>query len=596
MNEKITNNSESNATNFSAQKNVRQTGYCGIHTFRNIKNIVISTAMRLLLLAAPLMMILLSNTTAFSQDKTGEVDQIFSWATPATPGCVCAVSQNGKVVVNRAYGSADLEREVPLSSTSIFDAGSVVKQFVAASILLLVEEGKLSLSDEVRKHIPQLPDYGKKITLDHLLTHTSGIRDWTGILPLTPGNEDALTLILRQQGLNFAPGSEWSYSNSGYVLLKEIIARTSKTSFDEFIQKRLLEPLGMKHTAYHTNLRTIVKNRSLAYEKDRSEWRIAMKLDNDRGGGGALLSTAGDLLIWNDALTNNRLGQFVTGKLHEPATLNTGRKLGYSRGLFFETYRGIKEISHTGGAGGYSTWLGRYPEQNLSIAIMCNADEVSTTALAHRIAALYLSATGVKGTENTLPPVAADNVDTAALDLSSKAGLFFSESADEPIRLVVDRGRLRVANGPALVAQAKDRFKRWGAALEFMSGDEFTVTFRSQDNFELKSMEGKTIRYHRARPYIPKGDELKAFAGRFGSAEIGTIFKVEAKDNGLIMRLEHSPSRSLEFKPFVGDNFLFGRIMLRFHRDKTGKVISIGYSNPLVRNIKFIWLSEQIIR
>ncbi len=149
---------------------------------------------------------LLGGTPAYAQeDKAGEIDKIFSWK-PDVPGCAVAVSQNGKLIVNRAYGSADLERDVSLNPGSIFDAGSLRKQFVAAAVLLLVEEKRLSLSDDVHKYVPELPDYGHKITLDHLLTHTSGLRDWTGLLPLANGNPDALTLILRQRGLNFAPG------------------------------------------------------------------------------------------------------------------------------------------------------------------------------------------------------------------------------------------------------------------------------------------------------------------------------------------------------------------------------------------------------
>jgi len=142
---------------------------------------------------------LLVGTPAYAQDKTSEIDKIFSWATPATPGCVVAVSENGKLLVNRAYGSADLERDVPLTTNSIFDAGSLRKQSVAAAILLLVEEGRLSLSDDVRTHVPQLPDYGHKITLDHMLTHTSGLRDWPGLVQLATGDPDAMTMILRQR-------------------------------------------------------------------------------------------------------------------------------------------------------------------------------------------------------------------------------------------------------------------------------------------------------------------------------------------------------------------------------------------------------------
>lgn len=531
---------------------------------------------------------LLLGTAVYAQDKTSEIDKIFSWATSATPGCAVAVSQNGKVVANRAYGSADLERDVPISPDTVFDAGSLTKQFVAAAVLLLVEDGKLSLSDDIRKHIPQLPDYGHKVTIDHLLTHTGGIRDWTGILPLTAGNEDALALTLRQRGLNFAPGEEWLYSNSGYVLLKEIVARVSGMSFDEFTRKRLFEPLGMKKTAYRTDMRAIVKNRALAYDRGPGGWRMAMLLDNDRGGGGALLSTASDLLIWNDALTNGRLGAFVTEKLHEPAKLNNGRKLSYSRGLFLETYRGAKEVWHTGSADGYKSWLGRYPEHGLSIAIMCNSgDGTNRTAFARRIFDLYVPAAGGQEAASSLPPIAAEGIDPAGLYLKSRGGLFFSEETGDPVRLVVDRGRLRVADGPALVAQSNDRFKRWRAFLDFMSGDEFEVHFISPDEFELKSMEGKTTRYRRARPYAPTADELKAFAGRYESTEIGTVFQIEPKGEGLLLRLEHTPSKSLEIRPVERDTFQISRMTIRFQRDKTGKIVALDYSNPLVRNVRF---------
>jgi CubicO group peptidase (beta-lactamase class C family) len=156
--------------------------------------------------------------------------------------------------VNRAYGSTDLERDVPLSPASIFDIGLVRKQFVAAGVILLVEDGRLSLNDDVRKHFPELPDYGHKVTVNHLLTHTSGIRDWTGLRPLMGRNvDDVVSLILRQRGLNYAPGEEWSYSNSGYVLLTDLVARGM--SFPDFTRKRLFEPLGMKTTTSPGDLR-----------------------------------------------------------------------------------------------------------------------------------------------------------------------------------------------------------------------------------------------------------------------------------------------------------------------------------------------------
>lgn len=260
---------------------------------------------------------LLGDTPAHAQDMAG-IDSIFSFATPETPGCAVGVSRHGKVIVNRAYGLADVERGVPLNPNTKFDIGSVHKQFVAASVLLLVEDGRLSLSDDIRKHLPELPDYWHTITLNHLLTHTAGLRDWTGLLPLAEEGADVLQLILRQRGLNFKPGEEWSYSNSAYVLLKEIVARASGMSFAEFTRSRLFEPLGMTSSAYVADILQGPGERALAYRKEGTGWTPYMRLGNERGGG-TVISTAGDLLLWNDALTSGRLGAFVTAKLQQQA-------------------------------------------------------------------------------------------------------------------------------------------------------------------------------------------------------------------------------------------------------------------------------------
>jgi hypothetical protein len=303
------------------------------------------------------------------------------------------------------------------------------------------------------------------------------------------------------------------------------------------------------------------------------------------------MSTASDLLIWNDALTKGRLGAFVTEKLHEPARLNSDRKLGFGRGLIIETYRGAKEIWHSGGAGGYSTFLGRYPEHGLSIAVMCNTDATSSTAFARRIADLYLPA--ARDAANGPPPIANKGVDAKDLNLNSRVGLYFSESTGEPLSLVVDRGRLRVAGGPDLVAQSRDRFKRWGADVEHMSGDQFEVNFLSPDRFERKSMEGKTTRYRRAKEYVPTAEDLKTFAGRYESTEMAVVFLFEPREDRLQVRIEHSPSRVLELKPVDRDTFQLSRMTMRFVRDKAGKVVALDYSNPAVRNIKFTRLNER---
>lgn len=537
---------------------------------------------------------LLVGMPAYAQDKTAEIDRIFAWATPDVPGCVVAVSQHGKMVVNRAYGLADLERGVPLSTGSIFDAASIRKQFVAAAILLLVEEGRLSLSDDVRKFIPELPDYGHTITLDHMLTHTSGLRDWVPLRNWANGSYDAMTMILRQRGLNFAPGEEWSYSNSGYVLLTEIVARSSGMPFSEFARKRLFDPLGMTSTTYVDDLRLVVRNRALAYEREGDRWRMDMLLDNDRGGGGALFSTAADLVVWNDALTNARFGEFVSEKLQEPATLNNGRKLNYARGLMLAANYAGRVLWHGGGAAGYRSVLSRYPEQGLSIAILCNAGESADnrTAFAGRIFDLFVSPTG---TRPAAPSARAGAGGTAVegLDVNSKAGLFFNEGTGEPLRLIARNGRLGVVGGGPLVAVTRNRFRNPRGSLAFMSQDEFELNFLSQDRFELKSMEGNTTRYRRARPYAPTVAELTAFAGRYESDELRAVFQMAPGTDGLMVRLNDSPSRSSELAPVDQDTFQRGMMTVRFLRDEAGKVVALDFSNPVLRKVNFTRVSDR---
>lgn len=538
----------------------------------------------LLGLAAVLLLRVPTLAQANPQDKSGEIDRIFAWVTPNMPGCVAAASQDGKIVVNRAYGLADLERSVPLTTDSVFDVGSVRKQFVAAAVLLLVDEGRLALTDDVREHIPELPDYGRTITVDHLLTHTSGIRDWVPLLNLTGGRPDAMSMILRQRGLNFVPGEEWGYSNSGYVLLPEIVRRTSGMPFAEFVQRRLFEPLGMKATTYVEDPRFVIRNRALAYEKLGNRWRMDMLLENDRGGAGALFSTASDLLIWTDALTNARLGRFVSEKLQEPATLSNGRKLTYARGLTHTTNYAGRLVWHGGGAAGYKSIVGRFLDQGFSVAVLCNAGEAADgrDEFAGRIFDLFMADKGLRRPEPAAVPA-----NPPGIDVSGRAGLFFNERTGDPLRLIANNGRLAVAGGGPLVTLSADRFRMARPSTNFMSNDEFELHFLSNDQIELKSMEGQTTRHRRARPWAPTAADLAALAGRYESDELRAVLEMTPTKDALMGRLHESAAQSIEFRPVDRDTFHRGMFSIRFRRDTTGKVVGLDFSNPALRNIVF---------
>ena len=533
-------------------------------------------------LAAALALVAVVHTPVSAQDKTAEIDKIFGFAKSDVPGCSVAVSEQGKLVVNRAYGSADLERGVSISPNTIFDAGSVVKQFVAASVLLLVEDGKLSLTEDIRKYIPELPDTGHKITLDHLMTHTSGVRDWTGIRPLTEGDPTAVTMALRQRGLNFAPGEEWGYSNTNFELLKEIVARTSGMTFSDFTRQRLWGPLKMKSTNYLHNLTDVVKNRALAYKKEKSGWKLDMYLGNDHGGSGALLTTAGDLVTWNDALKNGALGKFVTQKLHEPAVLNNGRKVTYARGLRVDTRGGYKMVWHSGAAAGYSTLAGNLPEHGLSFAIMCNVDEGARDAYANSIFDLFLPPAFPEPTPNPGAPVGGMN---------ARAGLFFNEQNGQPMLLAVNKTTLAIAGGGPLLPLSADRFHNQRRSVFFMSEADFELQFLSADRFEIKTKEGETTKYRRAGGYAPTATELNAFAGQYDSSEMGAVMEMVPEKGGLMFRFYRNPAKALQLKPVERDTFMAGMMTVRFLRDKDGKVTGYDYSNPVLRNIRYTRLS-----
>ncbi len=515
-------------------------------------------------------------------DYSVEVDKVFGWTKPSEPGCAVAFSHNGKLVINRAYGSADLERDTPITSNTLFDAGSVRKQFVAAAILILADEGKLSLTDDIRKYIPELPDYGRTITVDHLLTHTSGIRDWQPLLNLAGGDPTAMTMILRQRELNFNPGDEWSYSNSGYVLLPEIVTRVSGTPFAEFVQKRVLEPAGMKSTTYRDDPLFLIKNRAIAYTKEKDRWKMDMYLGNERGGAGALFTTAVDLVAWQDSLNANRLGAFVTAKLMEPAILNNGRKLSYARGQQIEPFRGGGQlIWHSGGAAGYSALSGRVPQLRLSIAITCNQDGTARSAFAGRIFNLFLPA----GSINENPPPSNPNAVTTG-DLSGRVGMFFEEKTGQALRIQINNnGQLTIPGGGPLVPLAADRFKNQRTTPFFMSEAEFELHYPSPDRIELKTKDGIVSHYRRAQAWTPTADDLKALAGVYRSDELTATFEATPTKDGLNVRANYA--NTIEFKPAEKDTFQVNQSLLRFRRDSTGKVIGLDYSNPLLRKVKF---------
>jgi len=336
-----------------------------------------------------------ANATARQQ----AVDKAFATWTARTPGCAVGVSENGRSVLEKAYGMSDLEHDVPNAAATIFEAGSVSKQFTAAAMLLLVKDGVIGLDDPVRKYLPELPDYGVPLTIRHLLTHTSGLRDWgnlMGVAGMPRGSREythghVLDILSRQNALNFTPGTKWSYSNSGYNLAAIIIARTSGMSFAEFSRTRLFEPLGLTHTSWRDDYTRIVPGRAVAYALGvGNRYQQDMPFENVHGNGG-LLTTVGDLLKWTDAFARGPMSDAaLAGQQQTLAQLNDGQTLHYGFGVFRGDYKGVPEVYHSGSTAGYRAFLTSYPSAGLAVAVLCNAGNANATALARTVSDLYL--------------------------------------------------------------------------------------------------------------------------------------------------------------------------------------------------------------
>src|SRR6185503_17331233 len=382
------------------------------------------------------------------------------------PGCAAAVSVNGEVVFEKAFGLAELEHNVPNTPQTIFESGSVAKQFTAASLVLLQQDGKLSLDDPVRKYIPELPDYGSPLTIRHLLNHTSGIRDWGSVMSLTgAGRGDrvisqdlALDVITHQRGLDFKPGAEYSYSNSGYNLSAIIVERVSKQKFSVFLDERLFKPLGMKNTSLRDDYQRIVPGRAQAYSRQGTgPWRLNMPFMNVYGNGG-LLTTVGDWMKWNAMLDSKALGAPLVEALETRGVLNDGRKIAYALGLTVDTYKGLKDVSHGGATAGYQTFLARYPDNKVSVAVMCNGTSPGAGGVAANITDEIFGP--FPETPRSEPAKLPED------ELKKFVGIWRNEKTHAPARFVIENGVSRWS-GARLVPMGGGQFVAGGNQLKF---------------------------------------------------------------------------------------------------------------------------------
>ena len=517
-------------------------------------------------------------------DLGARVDSTFAAYTADTPGCAVGISKDGKEVLSRAYGSADLEHGVANTAETVFEAGSVSKQFTAAAVLLLAQAGKLKLDDPVRDYVPELPDYGTpEITLRHLLHHTSGLRDW-GTVTYAAGwprgarvHTHALVLdvLSRQKSLNFPPGSEYSYSNSGYNLLAIIVERVSGKTFAQYTREAIFQPLGMTHTEWRDDYTRIVKGRAIAYGKQPDGFHMQMPFENVHGNGG-LLTTVGDLLKWNRNFTSERVGgRALITELQRRGRLSDGLEISYARGLVVSRYRGVPEISHAGSTAGYRAFLTRFPDQATSVAVLCNDGNADAGDLAHGVAAIVLG--DALGPEPKPSPAA---VSAAALE--RWAGLYRNVRTAEPLRVTAEGGALKAEGRGVLVPQSESLFAVGDGAVR--------VQFKGDGvgrSFDVIGADGDITHYAVAAPVAPTAADLAKYEGIYVSDEAEVTYTIKA-ENGALFALRR-PDARFALAPSYKDAFTNAQLpLVLFRRDpKTGQVNGLSLGLGRVRDLRF---------
>ena len=513
-------------------------------------------------------------------DTLSQIESTVSKYHPLDPGCQISISRNGQIIFSKAWGMADLERKIPLSTNSVIEAGSVSKQFVAAAILLLEQQGKLSLDDDVRKYVPELPDYGSPIRLRHMLHHTSGLRDWGAIAELTGwprtkkfySNEDALEIIARQRHLNNKPGAEYIYSNSNYNLFAIIIQRVSGLTLAAFTRKYIFQPAGMTHTQWRDDPNRIVLNRAIAYSRSDSGYATDMPNEYVYGNGG-LLTTTEDLLKWDNFYQQGHLGSpslFLTQIKTDP--LNNGVINPYAAGLFIQKVRGWDNINHSGATAGYRAYVETYPELGLSFAVLSNNGQVNIVEVARMVSKLFVP-------DKTSKPAqtGTGGIDLPEATLNGLAGLYRNERDNSTFTLSVKDKKIILDNYLPLVTASATTLKADNFRFEFNGANGWFIPYSPRD----------TIPFTKVTPVDLSPDDFSIYEGKYFSDETNSSLVIK-NDNGKLM-IHVKPNADYPLKPAYKDAFTLDALGwdLQFTKSPGNKILSIKISLSRARDVEF---------
>ncbi len=525
-------------------------------------------------------------STAQQSDQLKKIDQIFSVWNNATPGVAVAVQQDDKIIYNKAFGLADLEHNVPNTTETIFESGSVAKQFTAISILLLAAEGKLSVTDDIRKYVPEIPKYKTTITIHMLLNHSSGLKDWGSVGALTGWprttraytQDLALQIMSKQKTTNYTPGTEYSYSNSNYSLLVTIVERVSGKSLGVFTDEKLFKPLGMANTQWRDNFREIVPNRAIAYRKQNGNYEQLMPFEDIHGHGG-LLTTTGDLLKWNSLLETHSIGgdQVYNWRVQKGKLTNT-KEISYAAGLFVDKFYGLDEIGHSGATAGYRAWLAYYPQLKLSIVALSNDGSFNPTGVGHQIAELFLPPP--KQQQVDFNPVVFDESDyspaspiMAEPDLKKFEGIWRSVRHMD-VQTIERKDNALMNNKTKAIAIGRDTLysdRKW---------------ISTKPNRVLMIRGNDTLSYVKVAAPDLSSKTLTSLSGSYLSEEADAAYIVEIKNNEVW--IINKPFAAFKLNHSFKDGFFSeDGDLYEFRRDKKGKVTHLFVSTGRANHVPF---------
>ena len=526
-------------------------------------------------------------------DMQARIDAVFSeWDKPDSPGCALGVIQDDKLIYARGYGVANLEYDIPITPTSIFHVASVSKQFTAMLIVLLAQQGRLSLADDVRMYLPELPDYSRIITLRHLIHHTSGLRDQWDLLYLAgwreddvKTNADILNLTIRQQALNFEPGDEFLYCNTGYTLLAVIVERVTGYSLRTYANEALFKPLGMRNSLFRDDHNMIVKNRAYAYTpRDGGGFRMSIPMF-DTVGATSFFTTIVDLVKWVRHL-NTLYGNdsSLIKQMLIPGTLNNGQKLTYGLGLTLGDYRGLKIAGHSGSDAGFRSHLLWFPEQRFAVVVLCNLSTMNPWKLSRQVSDLYLTKQFTQADDEACYRAA-----ILANETVLKAGEFvgyYRHPETESLRNVyLEDGKLKMAFGPGstLVPCGNNRFKVLDIPIE--------INFKLSPingRFLLQEMDanGKTSIFEAVPAIALTVAELAEYTGIYYSEELDTTYTLALHNDTLMLQRRKFDDRPL--RPTFTDEFLIEDwIGMRFLRSEQQHITGFSIFTDRARNLLF---------